>query len=257
MDAPNPLRVAWSILRSHRVSRPGSFASGRVDHQGFAPVLAALAEGGIPALAGVRDDLQGYLDQLASIVPAGLTRDEALAFWLNLYNAGALDLAARAHAAGAVSVLRIPGGFDTERFSIAGEALSLDAVEHGKMRRFGDPRIHGALVCGSVSCPTLRDEPYRGDVLTAQLDDQMRRFLAGGGLGIDGDTALLARVFLWYGGDFTRPQRMPTWLPPLRRRTLLEALRPWMDDDTSRWVQTRRPSVEFQPYDWGLRCAVG
>lgn len=257
MDAPNPLRVAWSMLRSRRVSRPGPFASGTVDHQGLAPVLAELADRGIAAVANIRVDLRRYLDQLGSIDPAGLTRDEALAFWLNLYNAAALDLAGRAAAEGAATVLGLPGAFDADRLAIAGEMLSLDAIEHGKVRRFGDPRIHGALVCGSVSCPTLRYEAYRGDVLGSQLDDQMRRFLAGGGLIIDGRTALLSRVFLWFGGDFTRPQRMPTWLPPIRRAALLEALRPWMDGDTSRWVQNSRPAVEFQPYDWGLRCAVG
>ena len=46
----------------------------------------------------------------------------------------------------------------------------LDDIEHGKVRRFGDPRIHSALVCGSVSCPTLRFEPYEGDRLDASAD---------------------------------------------------------------------------------------
>ena len=89
---------------------------------------------------------------------------ERLAFWLNLYNAGALALAADTLSAGENTVLRIPGAFDAPWAMVGGESLSLNDIEHGKIRRFGDPRIHAALVCGSASCPTLRYEPF-GDNL--------------------------------------------------------------------------------------------
>jgi hypothetical protein len=154
-------------------------------------------------------------------------------------------------------VLRVPGAFDRPVLDIAGEQLSLDAIEHGKIRRFGDPRIHGALVCGSVSCPTLRFEPYRGEELDSQLDDQMRRFLAGGGAQLDQGTGTvhLSRVFLWYGGDFTRPASMPTWLPA-RPAALPRVLLPWLDESAD-WLASGPAAVKYQPYDWGLRCSVG
>jgi hypothetical protein len=192
-----------------------------------------------------------------AVDPSTLNRSEQLAYWINLYNVGALNLAARALAGGAGSVLRIPGGFTEPLFDLAGERLSLDSIEHGKIRRFGDPRVHGALVCGSVSCPTLRYEPYRGDQIESQLDDQMRRFLAGGGARFDAETRTvnLSRVFLWYGGDFARPHRMPTWIPA-RPQTLVRALLPWFDQ-AERWVLPGQTKVHYQPYDWGLRCAVG
>jgi len=257
MDSPNPFRAAWSMLRARRVSPPHVHGSASADHTGMEPVLDALSQGGTPALARVQDDLQWYLAAAGSVDPTTLTYPEALAFWLNLYNAGALNVAAQALAGGAESVLRIPRAFDAPILHIDGERLSLDAIEHGKIRRFGDPRIHAALVCGSVSCPTLRYEPFRGDQLEAQLDDQMRRFLAGGGARLDMHTRTvhLSRVFLWYGGDFTRPNHMPTWLPA-RRRALMRALLPWLDEAAA-WVASGKTSVEFQPYDWGLRCSVG
>jgi hypothetical protein len=216
-----------------------------------------VGEGGILGLVQVEDDLHRYLAEARTVDPASLTRAEALAFWLNLYNAGALSLAARAFAEGAESVLRVPGAFDAPVFQIAGEQLSLDAIEHGKIRRFGDPRIHAALVCGSVSCPTLHHEPYRGDQLEVQLDAQMRRFLAGGGAKLEMDTRTvhLSRVFLWYGGDFTRPDHMPTWFPA-RSHNLVRALLPWLDESAG-WLASGKASVKYQPYDWGLRCSVG
>ena len=257
MDSPNPLQVAWSILRARRVTRPGPFGVAGADHTSLEPVLQALDDGGTAALGRVQGDLRRYLAGAAETNPDTLTRSEALAFWLNLYNAGALDLAARAFAEGAESVLRLPGGFSSPMFSIDGEGLSLDAVEHGKVRHFGDPRIHAALVCGSVSCPTLRYEPYRGDQLGEQLDDQMRRFLAAGGAELEEGTRTvrLSRVFLWYGGDFTRPRRMPTWLPA-RPLKLVQALRRWMGESAD-WLKSGDVSVEYQGYDWGLRCSVG
>lgn len=257
VDTPNPIRVAWSIFLARRVAPPGLPGTATADHTGLEPVLQALAEGGTPALTRVQGDLDEYLAGSRTVDPTSLGRPEQLAYWLNLYNAGALKIAAQAFAEGSESVLRVPGGFDAPMFDIAGERLSLDAIEHGKIRRFGDPRIHAALVCGSVSCPTLRYEPYRGDQLEAQLDDQLRRFLAGGGLQLDLDsrTVHLSRVFLWYGGDFTRPHRMPTWIPA-RPHALVGALLPWLDEAAS-WVASTKPTVRFQPYDWGLRCSVG
>lgn len=197
-------------------------------------------------------EVESYLAQLSDVEPNELSRDEALAFWLNLYNAGAIRLAIEAHRQGEESVLRIPGAFSRPLVTVDGEDLSLDAIEHAKLRRFRDPRIHGALVCGSLSCPTLRSEPYTGEALDHQLDDQMREFLAGGGAVPDGpDGVLLSRIFLWFGADFVRPDRMPTFIPATKGQ-ILDAVRPWLPDSVA---DTRR--VDFQPYDWSLACSIG
>lgn len=257
-SGPNPAAVAWSILKARRTSVPGPFGAETLDHARLTPILEALRDGGIGALIETQDELGDYLDGLRSVVePGSLTREDALAFWLNLYNAGSLRLAAEAAASHEDSVLRVPGAFQRPFIEIAGEALSLDEIEHGKIRRFRDPRIHGALVCGSVSCPTLRGEPYEGFRLDAQLGDQMTVFLSGGGLYADRSrgTLRLSRVFLWYGGDFTRPGRMPAWLPA-RPRALVGTLIPWLHDETAEWISTARPKIAYQSYDWGLRCAV-
>ena len=256
MDGPNPLAAAWSILRNQViVRRPSPSGAARVDHSDLIGPLEALARGKTAALVDVRGNLDTYLGRVAGVDPDQLSRDEALAYWLNLYNAGALGLAAEAFVAGEESVLRVPGAFSRPFVEVSGERLSLDAVEHAKIRRFGDPRIHSAVVCGSVSCPTLRAEPYRGDRIEEQLDDQMRAFLRSGGAAPSDRGLLLSRVFLWYGADFVRPARMPTWIPATPKR-VAASLRPWMDLET-RTQFDRLKRVDFQPYDWGLRCSVG
>lgn len=220
-------------------------------------MLAAVADGGVPALAAARPSLDRYRWRLHALDPDSLGRGEALAYWVNLYNAGALLLAGDAWQSGASTVLRVPGAFDRRHLRVAGERLSLNDVEHGKIRRFRDPRIHGALVCGSVSCPTLRSEPFTGDGLAAQLDDQMRAFLAGGGAEVDRDAGVLrlSRIFLWFGGDFVRPHRMPTWLPA-RRSAVAAAVAAWLPAAGREWLDRAEPRIEFQRYDWGLSCAI-
>jgi len=255
-DQPNPLAVAWSIARARRVRRPRPSGDLWVRSVDYATVLDALRSDGVGVLPAERSTLSGFRNQMEEVDPDSLSTDGALAFWLNLYNAGALALAADAVEAGEPTVLRIPGAFDTPWAMVGGESLSLNDIEHGKIRRLKDPRIHAALVCGSASCPTLRYEPF-DDTVATQLDDQMRSFLTAGGATVDRDAGVLrlSRLFLWYGGDFVRPGRMPTWLQA-RRRDLARAIAGWLPADDADWVFRSMTDVEFATYDWGLACSI-
>lgn len=251
--------VAWSILRSLvTVRSPRPAGAGSVDHQLLQSPLHRLASEGSEVISDISAELGDYVDLLAEVDPDQLTRNEALAYWINLYNAGGLTVAGEAQRKGESSVLRVPGGFRRKFVEVAGESLSLDDIEHGKLRRFGDPRIHGALVCGSVSCPTLNSGPYDGSGLSDQLDDQLRYFLDAGGCVAERDRGVvtLSRVFLWFGTDFVRPHRMPTLWPTMSRSAVVTALTPWLDAEVAEWIESTRPKVEFQSYDWSLRCAV-
>jgi hypothetical protein len=253
------IRVGWSIVTVLRTVRsPNPIGIEGADPGDYGAVLAEVARQGPQSLSGLVGDLEAFIKAQGEIDPDSLSPSGSLAYWLNLYNAGALALAGRASLDARDSVLREPGAFTNPFVTVAGESLSLDGIEHGKVRRFGDPRIHGALVCGAVSCPTLRPTPYVWSDLDAILDDQMRAFLAGGGAAVDeGNGALhLSRIFSWFSGDFVRPTRMPTFLPG-RRSKLVEAIVPWMEPEIARWLSEASPAVQFQPYNWGLRCSVG
>ena len=259
-DEPNPIIAGASILWSlrHPAPKPSKKASGKVsvDHSAFQPILARLQERGTAELPMLIAELGDYRHQLEDIDPDSLGPDEALAYWLNLYNAGALSLAAKAYSKDLNSVLRVPGGFSKPFVKVAGKPLSMDAIEHAKIRRFKDPRIHAALVCGSVSCPTLRAEPFTGEGLRDQLDDQMRSFLAAGGAQLTDGRLWLGRVFLWYGGDIVRPYRMPTFVPA-KSESVARSLAGWMEPRLANWVMGPELSVDYAPYDWSLGCAIG
>ena len=256
-SAPNPLTTAWHVYRATRTPPSAPRGTGTVDHSMLRPVLEAVRAGGVPALDGVRQELADYLGGLADIDPDQLEPEQALAFWINLYNAAALGLIADANTNDRSSVLDIKHAFDRPAARITGQDLSLTEIEHGKVRRFKDPRIHFALICGSVSCPTLRGRPFEGDAIGAQLQQQAVDFLAAGGAVADreADTLYLSRVFLWYGPDFVRPARMPGWLPASKRSTA-SAASAWMVEQDAAWLAESGPRIRYQRYDWGLACSV-
>ncbi len=254
---PNPISAAWSMLRARRVSRPRPSGTGTVDHTAFGSVLVRLAQDGIGSFGSADAELGSYRASASAIDPDQLPRGEALAFWINVYNAGAIGSAASAFNASEDSVLRIPGAFSRPWVTIAGEKLSLDDIEHGKIRRFGDPRIHGALVCGSISCPTLRGAPFTGEDIEAQLEDQMRSFMMRGGGQIDRtvNAVTLSRVLKWYGRDFVSPSKMPTIIPA-SSSTIRNAVSEWFDEEDRLYIRENQPPVRFASYDWSLGCAV-
>lgn len=259
MEGPSVLGAIVSIGRSLITTRrPSPSGTGCASTAGYALVLGEIAARGPDAVEGAWETLEAVVDDLARSDPDMFDRAGALGFWLDLYNAGALALALRTAEVGDPSVLRTPGAFTAPFTTVAGERLSLDAVEHGKIRRFGDPRVHAAMVCGSISCPTLRSTPYSGTDLDAVLDDQLGAFLASGGIVADRgrNVVRLSRVFAWFGGDIVRPARMPTLLPA-RGAKVLEMLLPHVEADLRKWIVAESPRVEFLSYDWGLRCTVG
>jgi hypothetical protein len=143
-----------------------------------------------------------------------------------------------------------------KRWSIGGERVSLNLIEHGLLRnsrlwwslgyvrdplpsnferRFRvplDPRIHFALNCGAVSCPPIAS--YNGDALDAQLDTAARAFLEDS-TRYDGttNTVHVTALFQWYRNDFGGPSGT---LRMLRHYGVLPS--------------SARPVLRYTPYNW-------
>lgn len=131
---------------------------------------------------------------------------EKLAFYINAYNILALKMVADHWPAKSIKdagSLFSPV-WDKPAGKLGGKTVSLGKVEHQILRTLGEPRIHLAIVCASVSCPDLRSEPYRASTLDNQLDDQTRRFLdnPGKGLRTDGEIVRVSKIFDWFEEDF-------------------------------------------------------
>ncbi len=153
-------------------------------------------------------DWRLLVESLEDTKAGGLRDREKLAFWINAYNVLAIELVARSYPVASIkdigSLLRPV--WKRRAGSVDGRPVTLDGIEHRTLRPLGDPRIHGAIVCASLSCPPLRREPYRPEKLDAQLDGNMRRWLADPrkGVAVDADSGTLrvSSIFKWFAEDF-------------------------------------------------------
>jgi len=166
------------------------------------------------ALAELSDD---------ALAPVRESRETALAFWLNCYNAGT-QLLLDERPGLYESPLRFVRFFRAPAIAVAGTDLSLDAIENGLLRggrsKYGlgflpklsvtaferryrlpdcDPRIHFALNCGAASCPAIR--AYDPGEIDDQLDLTTRAYLDST-VSYDAGVVRVPRVFLWFRGDF-------------------------------------------------------
>jgi hypothetical protein len=144
-----------------------------------------------------------YLDQLAEARPEALPTKEALAFYINAYNAFAVEGVLEGLTA--ESILSRARFFKLKSSRLAGREVTLEEIEQKLIRpNFSDARIHFALVCASASCPRLARRAYTGENLDAMLEDQGRWFLADRArnpLGI-GNVVTVSSIFDWYESDF-------------------------------------------------------
>jgi hypothetical protein len=155
-------------------------------------------------------DYPKALDAFARFDPARLeTRAERLAFWIDAYNLLAIRTVIDTGVTGSIKdagnlfspVWKRTAGV------VGGREVSLDRIEHKVLRPLGEPRIHLAIVCASLSCPDLRLEVYTPDRLDAQLDDQAQRFLANPAKGLAGSGDVrVSRIFDWFEADFGGPE---------------------------------------------------
>jgi hypothetical protein len=130
-------------------------------------------------------------------------KNTRLAFWINAYNITVIKSVI--HHGIPHRVTDVRGFFSDEKHEVAGRSLTLDEIENGVIRPFGDARIHAALVCAALSCPELQAWAFASDSLDHQLNQVSRKYLADRSRNIIDlveNSAQLSKVFDWYGGDF-------------------------------------------------------
>jgi hypothetical protein len=137
------------------------------------------------ALQIERKPLDAYvlsLDLPAATV-AAWPKNRQLAFWINAYNAFVLQSAidkypikGTAASYPAKSIQQIPGVFQTRLHRVAGQSLTLDAIEKIVIG-MGDARALFALGRGAVGSGRLKSEAYRAETLDAQLETGVKEFV--------------------------------------------------------------------------------
>lgn len=205
-----------------------SFAAGPFDHH-YARWKSLIGqyvkEGKVNYRGIINNDLPGFrflvsdLEEVSESEYAAWDREQKMSFWINAYNIEAiklvldhyplkrsLGLQALRYPAG--SIQQIPDVWNQEALTISGKKVSLNYIENEILRKeFQDPRIHFAIVCASLGCPALREEPYVSDQLDLQLNDAVMKFLQDRKkLNYDArnNTFYLSPIFKWFKEDFEK-----------------------------------------------------
>jgi len=213
------------------------------DHAAFDAILGRFVREQKVAYLDLRQEghvqLERYLDAMSTVDVAALPRNEALAYYINLYNASMIRAVLQRLGDGSwrpdADEFAV---FKAEEIRTRAGLISLDHLEHEIIRpTFGEPRIHVALVCGAASCPPLVDFAYTGENLEATLEANMKRFVADpvrNPIDHAGRRLRLSQIFNWFKDDFGGEQ----------------GVKAYVDRYTERDVSNY--SVEFVEYDWAL-----
>ena len=256
--APDSTGVAAELLTALQMMQAEAFdaAAGTVDYHQLADSESYARYSGCTA-------------SLVDFDPASLgSREERMAFWINLYNALVIDAVI---AFGLERAVREDlGFFRRAAYMIGGLRYSADDIEHGILRgnrrhfypiipfpqfapddsrlRYSirplDPRIHCALVCASRSCPPIA--AYDPSKLDTQLEMAARSFVNGGGVtaGTGHVEVHLSPIFGWYQRDFGG------------KDGTREFLVRFLDEGPARRTLTERHCrLRYQRYDWSLNAA--
>ena len=222
---------------------------------------------------GIKDDDEfvKYVETaqaLQRVSLEGLSRDELVAMFVNVYNALIIH---------GIVIRGAPTNhfirykfFNNVSYVIAGHNYSLNDIENGVLRanrkgmtdlsnpfsakdprlevalKTPEPRVHFALNCASKGCPPIRF--YSAAKLDAQLNLATKAFLTAGGCIIDKEThqVSLSPILKWYKADFGRSDsEVLTWILGFISHTdegqVLEEL-----------IDKKQYKISWQGYDWSL-----
>ena len=210
---------SYLLLIAIFVTHVGALQAASIDWDDYAHLLNAYVKPGkingvdlsVVDYAGIKQDerFKRVAQQFAAADLSQLvSKQEKLAFYINAYNFFAIKIVVDHWP---VKSIRDIGSFFSPVWKkdvgiLAGKQTTLHIIEHEILRKMGEPRIHFAIVCASVSCPDLLNEPYRTKNLAQQLEQQTVSFLSNEdkGVKVARDEIRVSKIFDWFEEDFAQ-----------------------------------------------------
>ena len=193
-----------ALLKSY--VKPDANAYNRVDYNGVKANLSVLRD---------------YIAALEAVDPVSLSRNEAHAYWINLYNAKTLEVVADAFPVKSIKKINLGGSglfgsgpWKAKIITVNGTALSLDDVEHEIVRAlFKDEMSHSGLNCASYSCPNLAARAYTGANVDALLRESAIAYVNHPrGVSVENGRITASKIYSWYADDFGGKGKLkPHW----------------------------------------------
>ena len=197
-------------------------------------------------------ELDRYIKELSEISKKEFdswSGDQKLSTLINGYNAWTIRLILDHYP---VTSIKKIGPFYSSPWKLKfikwlGLEVSLDEIEHERIRKvFSEPRIHFALVCASISCPSLQKLPFLPSELNTQFDQAMDEFFTDHSKNnskVSNETLNLfvSSIFKWYGSDFGTEKQLV--------KTILKRM--GIEDQ----AKDKKIKIEYLNYDWSLNEA--
>lgn len=222
-------------------------------HAAFTEILQTHMKGSKVDYAALKGDpakLIAYLDTLAAVQKSDYekwTKDQRMAFLINLYNAATIKLIIDHYPLESIKDIGsvIKGPWKQEVVRLWGKMVTLDHVEHDLLRPgFDEPRVHFAVNCASIGCPDLRPEAFRAADLEKQLEEQTRKFLRDdtrNRLDAKNKTLHLSPIFDWFEEDFVK-----------KSGNVEKFVAPYFDEKERAVIRSGDMDIEYTDYDWSL-----
>jgi len=220
-------------------------AAAELDIKAWSAMLAqAVTDGNVDYAQWEQNPgFDALVQQIGTTDTNQMNRQQKLIFYINAYNI----LAARGILDGSspASLLGRHIYFKRDKYRVAGQRITLHALEHELIRPLKEPRIHFAIVCASQSCPILQREAYTLEQLDQQLEaaarnfinDQQRNQFNGASR-----NAELSSIFKWFEEDFTEAAgSLQAYLAPMVNNEKVADL-----------LKQEAFKISYKKYDWSL-----
>lgn len=221
-----------------------NFAAAQVKHDGFDQLLRVYVTDGKVRYVDLRDrakfDLYAYLDYMANIDVSLMSREEQLAYYINVYNATVIKGVIERYESGFTPPQKEHEMFKAPLVNLSGgRQMSLNDLANKVIRpTFKDPRINAALVYGAKGNQPLLNRAYRAADLNETLDAQMKAFVnnpAYNKIDSENKKVVLSKLFEWFADDFGGRNALPAYISKYAEGGSVEGY-----------------SVEFADFDWSL-----
>lgn len=134
------------------------------------------------------------------------SENQKLAFLINAYNIFTIKLIVKNYPVKSIKDIGslFTNPWNIEFIKILDTTMTLDEIEHETIRKnFNDYRIHFAVNCASISCPSLAVDAF----IAIKLDDQLAKaessFLYNKNKNfLKQNTMYVSKIFDWYEEDF-------------------------------------------------------
>ena len=242
--------ISWWIAVSALAGPPG-FDHAYAEYDAFLEGAVHGLKVDYGLLAQRRAPLDATLALVASAPVADFSKSEKVALYTNAYNAYTLSIILDEPSIG--SIMELDGGkvWDTRKFLVGGASLTLNDIEHKRLRPLADGRVHALVNCASMGCPPLPPDPVVPGGLDAQLSAGAQRWVQTNAYTLVGGKLQISSIFDWYAEDFSADGSI-AGVNGKEAGGALFLKTHGLDASVVAKVESGELQVTWQPYDWAL-----